>query len=42
MPLDGDVLPVIGLSALRAHKQASGRPKDRLDLEQLGGDFLWD
>lgn len=37
VPLDGDVLPVIGLSALRANKQASGRPKDLLDLEQLGG-----
>lgn len=35
--LDGDVLPVIGLRALRANKQASGRPKDHHDLEQLGG-----
>ena len=42
VPLDGDALPVIGLSALRANKQASGRPKDRLDLEQLGGALLWD
>ncbi|MCC6244918.1 MAG: nucleotidyltransferase [Gemmatimonadaceae bacterium] len=33
----GDVVPVIGLRALLANKEASGRPKDRLDLEQLGG-----
>ncbi|WP_310572233.1 hypothetical protein [Gemmatimonas sp.] len=33
----GDVLPVIGLRALRANKQASGRRQDRHDLEQLGG-----
>lgn len=38
VPLDGDVLPVIGLRALLANKQASGRPKDRHDLEQLGGE----
>lgn len=35
--LDGDVLPVIGLHALLANKQASGRPKDRHDVELLGG-----
>ena len=38
VPLDGDVVPVIGLHALIANKQASGRPKDRVDLEQLGGE----
>ncbi len=37
VPLDGELLPVIGLLALRANKEASGRPKDRFDLEQLGG-----
>lgn len=37
VPLGGEVLPVIGLGALRMNKQASGRPKDRHDLEQLGG-----
>jgi hypothetical protein len=37
LPIDGDVLPVIGLGALLANKQASGRPKDLLDLVQLGG-----
>lgn len=35
IPLDGDVIQVIGLRALLANKQASGRPKDRHDLEQL-------
>lgn len=35
--LGSDVLPVIGLRALCVNKQASGRPKDRHDLEQLGG-----
>lgn len=38
VPLDGELLPVIGLRALRANKEASGRPKDRHDLEQLGAD----
>jgi hypothetical protein len=38
VPLDGELLPVIGLRALRANKAASGRPKDRHDLEQLGVD----
>lgn len=37
VPLGGDVLPVIGLRALCVNKQASGRPKDRHDLEQLAG-----
>ena len=36
VPLGGDVLPVIGLRALCVNKHASGRPKDRHDLEQLG------
>ena len=31
----GDLLPVIGLAALRANKQASGRKKDRDDLKRL-------
>lgn len=31
----GDQLPVIGLAALRANKLASGRPRDRDDLERL-------
>lgn len=35
--VEGNILPVIGLAALRANKRASGRPKDRHDLEQLGG-----
>lgn len=37
VPLDGELLPVIGLRALRANKVASGRSKDLHDLEQLGG-----
>ena len=39
VPLDGELLPVIGLRALRANKAASGRPKDRHDLEQLRGEL---
>lgn len=35
--VDDKVLPVIGLAALLANKRASGRPKDRHDVEQLGG-----
>lgn len=31
----GELLPVIGLSALRTNKRASGRKKDRDDLRQL-------
>ncbi len=33
--INGDVLPVIGLLALRANKLASGRKKDRDDLKRL-------
>lgn len=35
--VDDTILPVIGLAALFANKRASGRPKDRHDVEQLGG-----
>jgi hypothetical protein len=35
LDLDGDALPIIGLEALRRNKQASGRRKDRDDLERL-------
>jgi hypothetical protein len=35
--VDDGVLPVIGRAALLANKRASGRPKDRHDIEQLGG-----
>lgn len=31
----GEVLPVIGLAALRQNKQATKRPKDRDDLRHL-------
>jgi len=37
VPLDGDVLPVIGLRPLLANKRASGRTKDLHDVELLGG-----
>lgn len=36
VPIGEQVLPVIGLGALLANKRASGRPKDRVDLAQLG------
>lgn len=38
VPLDGEVLPVIGLRALLANKKASGRPKDHHDVELLGSE----
>ena len=37
VPLNADLLPVIGLRALLTNKKASGRPKDRHDVELLGG-----
>jgi hypothetical protein len=35
LDLEGDRLPVIGLAALRVNKMASGRARDRDDLERL-------
>lgn len=32
---DGLILQLISLDDLKAHKRASGRPRDRDDLEQL-------
>ncbi|MCA9186908.1 MAG: hypothetical protein R3E01_09735 [Pirellulaceae bacterium] len=34
--IDGEMIPVIGLKHLIANKIASGRDKDRLDVEILG------
>lgn len=33
--IDGRLIPFIGLADLRINKQASGRTKDQLDLEEL-------
>jgi len=34
--IEGVLVPIIGLQSFIANKRASGRPKDRVDLEYLG------
>jgi hypothetical protein len=37
VPIDGMLVPTIGLADLIANKRATGRPQDRIDADRLAG-----